>query len=186
MGGGGESLATGEGGRGAVDEEEEEEEEVMVFDKHDSLLHGENKTEKFVSSKFLKKYIHVARALKPVLTREACDLISTEYAKLRAQESASRDTAKVLLNQFFCEQSSAGVVCYWQTQPVTARTLETLIRLSTAHAKARMSKLVEEQDAESAIDLVNFAYFKKVSVLVHSTFWSHCVPGGSQAKEEER
>ena len=101
MGGGGESLATGEGGRGAVDEEEEEEEEeVMVFDKHDSLLHGENKTEKFVSSKFLKKYIHVARALKPVLTREACDLISTEYAKLRAQESASRDTAKVL-HQFF-------------------------------------------------------------------------------------
>ena len=96
MGGAGDILATGEGGRGPIEEEEEEEEEeVMVFDKHDFLLHGENRAEKFVSSKFLKKYIHVARALKPVLTREACDLISTEYAKLRAQETANRDTAKV-------------------------------------------------------------------------------------------
>jgi len=45
---------------------------------------------------------------------------------------------------------------------VTPRALETLIRLSTAHAKARLSKQVEEEDAELAIQLVQFAYFKKV------------------------
>ena len=92
MGGGGETLATGGPGEGGVANEEEE---VPIFEKHDSVLHGEKKTEKYVSSGFLKKYIHVARALKPSLTREACDLISTEYAKLRAQETANRDKAKV-------------------------------------------------------------------------------------------
>ena len=49
-----------------------------------------------------------------------------------------------------------------RTSPVTPRALETLIRLSTAHAKARLSKLVEVEDAELAIQLVQFAYFKKV------------------------
>lgn len=45
---------------------------------------------------------------------------------------------------------------------MTARTLETLIRLSTAHAKARLSKHVEEIDAIAAEEILRFALFKEV------------------------
>lgn len=37
-----------------------------------------------------------------------------------------------------------------------------MIRLATAHAKARMSRTVTAEDAEAAIELVQYAYFKKV------------------------
>ena len=40
--------------------------------------------------------------------------------------------------------------------------METLIRLSTAHARARLSKNIEKQDADCAVELVQFAYFQKV------------------------
>ncbi len=49
-----------------------------------------------------------------------------------------------------------------QTSPLTARTLETLIRLSTAHAKARLSAKVDERDAMAAEEILRFALFKEV------------------------
>lgn len=90
----------------------------------------------------MRKYIHLAKCLKPKLSEQACEAIANEYSRLRSQETIDSDVAR--------------------TQPVTARTLETLIRLSTAHAKARMSKTVTVIDAQAAIELVQFAYFKKV------------------------
>ncbi|XP_007516579.1 DNA replication licensing factor MCM3 isoform X1 [Erinaceus europaeus] len=123
--------------------DQEEQQDTQIYEKHDNLLHGtKKKKEKMVSAAFMRKYIHVAKIIKPILTQESAAYIAEEYSRLRSQDSMSSDTAR--------------------TSPVTARTLETLIRLSTAHAKARMSKTVDLQDAEAAVELVQYAYFKKV------------------------
>merc|ERR1712002_1207857 len=117
--------------------------ETPIYEKYDALLHGNSrkKTDKIVSVQFMKKYIHIAKCMKPVLTEEASEMLADEYANLRANDFES------------------GVA---RTQPVTARALETLIRLSTAHAKARLSKVVDVEDADAAIEMVSYAYFKKV------------------------
>uniref|UniRef100_A0A8C3ANS0 DNA replication licensing factor MCM3 n=1 Tax=Cyclopterus lumpus TaxID=8103 RepID=A0A8C3ANS0_CYCLU len=121
----------------------EEHEELQIYEKHNNLLHGtKKKRDKILSKEFMRKYIHIAKAVTPVLTEEAANHIAEEYSRLRSQEQMGADMAR--------------------TSPVTARTLETLIRLSTAHAKARMSKAVELEDSEVAVELVQFAYFKKV------------------------
>ncbi|XP_071019691.1 zygotic DNA replication licensing factor mcm3-like [Oncorhynchus clarkii lewisi] len=122
---------------------QEEQEELQVYEKHNNLLHGtKRRRDKIVSKEFMRKYIHIAKVLTPTLTQEAANHIAEEYSRLRSQEQLGADISR--------------------TSPVTARTLETLIRLSSAHAKARMSKAVELEDSEVAVELVQFAYFKKV------------------------
>ncbi|VDD82610.1 unnamed protein product [Mesocestoides corti] len=103
---------------------------------------GSRNTEYFTIS-FLKKYIHIARQLRPQLSKEAATIISEKYCDLRMQQDAENSTMR-------------------RTQPVTARTLETLIRLATANAKARMSKTVTKKDADAAVDLISFVLFKEV------------------------
>ena len=118
--------------------------ETPVYEKYDPLLHGSSRksSDQILSVEFMKKYISVVKCIKPKLTEQACELISNEYSRLRSQDGTDSDVAR--------------------TQPVTARSLETMIRLATAHAKARMVKTVAVQDAKAAIELVQYAYFKKV------------------------
>jgi len=129
------------------EKEEEDDEETPVWEKYNACLHGprtkDSRKDRFVTMKFMRKYVHIAKAITPKLTKDAASMLADEYAKLRSQESIS----------------AANVA---RTTPVTPRTLETLIRLSTAHAKARLSKEVTAEDAEAAIELIQFAYFKKV------------------------
>ncbi|CAN9374223.1 unnamed protein product [Alternaria alternata] len=121
-----------------------------VYEKFNPMLHsgvtitvgrGANRKTEVLSIPFIKKYIQYAKREKPILTKGAADHIVATYSALRNDEL------------------DAGTR---RTSPITARTLETLIRLSTAHAKARLSKRVEQKDAEVAEQILRFALFKEV------------------------
>lgn len=115
----------------------DDEAEHQVFKKYNKLLHGNTK-KKILTKNFLKKYIFYAKkTVKPLLTDNAKNKIMEEWTKLRENKDLENE------NNF-------------QAVPITVRTLETLIRLSTAHAKARLSKNVEVVDCEFAVEILKY------------------------------
>ncbi|KAK4770835.1 hypothetical protein SAY87_031367 [Trapa incisa] len=125
--------------------EDEANDDSSIFVKYNRMLHGTRKTKgqkrDTLTIKFLKKYIHYAKhRIQPELTDEAGEHISTAYAELRNGSSSAQ---------------TGG------TLPITARTLETIIRLSTAHAKLKLSRKVTKFDVEAALDVLNFAIYHK-------------------------
>ncbi|KAG8413736.1 MCM DNA helicase complex subunit [Metarhizium acridum] len=124
-----------------------------VYEKYDAMLHagvtrtsgrGSAKKPEILSISFMKKYIQYAKTrIKPILTQDASDRITEIYVGLRNDEMEGNQR---------------------RTSPLTVRTLETIIRLATAHAKARLSSRVEDQDAAAADAILRFALFKEVVV----------------------
>ncbi|KAK6202708.1 uncharacterized protein RJT21DRAFT_21255 [Scheffersomyces amazonensis] len=156
---------------------QQEELDQPVFEKFNSLLHAgvavsksSKKSPTILSIPFLKKYIQYAKQrVKPVLTQRASDYIVNTYSALRNDliDNNQRHTA-----------------------PITARTLETLIRLSTAHAKVRLSKTIEVKDAKVAEELLRFALFKEITRKSKSKkqktgLHSESEPGSSDEESEE-
>ncbi|EIW70928.1 hypothetical protein TREMEDRAFT_28916 [Tremella mesenterica DSM 1558] len=133
------------------EEQESRVTETPVFEKFNPLLHGGvttssgrgvNKRKEVLSIAFVKKYIQYAKTrCHPVLTKGAADWIVGVYSGLRNDDLAGNQK---------------------RTSPLTARTLETLIRLATAHAKTRLSPKVDERDAMAAEEILRFALFKEV------------------------
>ena len=112
---------------------------TTVFDKE---LSGGQKGNELVTRDFLKKFISFIKSQKaPELTDGTLDYTSKLYAALR-KKASNYDQNKV-------------------SQPVTVRTLETIIRLSTAHAKLRFSKTVEMSDIDIAFGMLNEAIFQE-------------------------
>lgn len=56
--------------------------------------------DRVVSKAFMRKYIHVAKALSPVLTQDAANHIAEEYSRLRNQEQLGSDIARVDTDTF--------------------------------------------------------------------------------------
>ncbi|CAE6216179.1 unnamed protein product [Arabidopsis arenosa] len=132
-----------QGQMGTYHTRREDDGESELFVKYNQTLHGKKKRgqthDKTLTIKFLKKYIHYAKhRITPKLTDEASERIAEAYADLR---NAGSDT------------KTGG------TLPITARTLETIIRLATAHAKMKLSREVTKADAEAALKLMNFAIY---------------------------
>ena len=101
-----------------------------------STHRGEEKQDKepvTVEREMLRKYISYARRrIFPKLSKEASDKIGEFYVELRGK---SKDAGSVA---------------------ITPRYLEGLVRLAEANAKMRMSDVVEAEDAEVAINLLNY------------------------------
>ena len=134
----------------ALNNQAESQRPTEVYEKFDAMLHagvkgtgrGANKKPEVLSIPFMKKYIQYAKTrIKPVLTQEAADRIADIYVGLRNDDMESNQR---------------------KTSPMTVRTLETLIRLATAHAKSRLSNRVEDRDAAAAESILRFALFKEV------------------------
>lgn len=99
--------------------------------------------QKVLNLRFLKKYLSYAKKMaKPVLSQEAVDFVSAAYGSLRMKGD---------MPEF------QGV----KKLPITVRTLETLIRLGTAHAKVRLSDTVGTEDLQVALKLLNFCIFNE-------------------------
>ncbi|KAL1842608.1 hypothetical protein VTJ49DRAFT_4656 [Mycothermus thermophilus] len=141
---------TGQALNVALNNQTDSNQPTEVYEKYDAMLHagvkgtgrGANKKPEVLSIPFMKKYIQYAKTrIKPVLTQEAADRIAEIYVGLRNDDMESNQR---------------------KTSPMTVRTLETLIRLATAHAKSRLSNRVEERDAAAAESILRFALFKEV------------------------
>jgi DNA replication licensing factor MCM3 len=86
---------------------------------------------------FVRKYIFYAKATKkPVLEENSREYIAQRYSEMRSKQDD-------------------------KTLPITARSLETIIRLSSAHAKLRLCEKVEIIDCKAAMDILSFALYNE-------------------------
>lgn len=134
-----------------IDQEADANRPTEVYEKYNQMLHagvtitsgrGSNRKVEVLSIPFVKKYIQYAKnRIRPILTQEASEVISEIYVALRNDDMKGNER---------------------KTSPMTVRTLETIIRLATAHAKSRLSNRVEKKDALAAESILRFALFKEV------------------------
>lgn len=86
----------------------------------------------------MRKYVAYSKRIVPIMSDEAMEIIEDRYLGIRAMGTGE----------------NASV-------PITARQLEAFVRLSEASARMRLSPVVEADDANRAVELVEF-YLGKI------------------------
>lgn len=119
---------------------ETDKENVKPFEQFNALLHLDKNIE-YLSQPFLKKYLSFAKSKKPVLTDEARKMIVRKWCMLRELDTA-REKKKIA-----------------RIRPIDIRTLDSIIRLSTAYAKFRLADKIELQDCLNALNLFINVYY---------------------------
>ena len=113
---------------------------TTMFEK--DMATGTKQSCRIVTREFLKKYISFVKSRKaPELAQDAIGYASSMYGALRTK-AAGYDQKRVSV-------------------PVTVRTLETMIRLATAHSKLRLGTHVEIEDINVACKLLNMTIFNE-------------------------
>jgi len=86
----------------------------------------------------LRKYVAYSKRIVPVMSDDAIAIIEDKYLEIRGMGTGANDSV-----------------------PITARQLEAFVRLSEASARMRLSRVIEKEDAERAVNLVEF-YLDKI------------------------
>ena len=119
----------------------DENKKTVMYEKSNPHSNGRKEDKNILTREFLRKYIYYAKSkIIPQLTKESTEFISKSWGKLREKSISDEWKGK--------------------SMPITVRTLESLIRIATAFAKARLSQKVERQDCENALDLLASSFFQ--------------------------
>ncbi|KMV66633.1 DNA replication licensing factor [Encephalitozoon cuniculi EcunIII-L] len=94
-----------------------------------SLYSEETQRKEYIDADLLKAYVREARRIVPRLTPESMKMLTQSYVDLRQMDNGKTITA-------------------------TTRQLESLIRLSEAHARMRFSNTVEAKDVREAVRII--------------------------------
>jgi DNA replication licensing factor MCM3 len=135
-------LQNGNDGTGIIEPlmNEENLSSVKVYEQFNPLLH-ENKRTEYLSQGFMKKYINHAKKKNPKLSSIASQFISAKWTLLRDIDHSNdfKDRNRIL--------------------PITIRSLESIIRLSTAYAKLRLANEVDVYDCVNAFRIFFKAFY---------------------------
>lgn len=138
---------------------------------NDENEEGDGTDKRLFTLGFIRKYVTYARhRVFPQMTFEAGEVLKESFAEFRQRElmmhrsyrTMAAAAAAATAGSSSSSSSSTGghgIRHNQATLPITARLLESLMRLSEAHARCRLSKTVTVEDAQAAVALLKYSLY---------------------------